>query len=101
MKTTLDEWEILQAVVQLGGFAPAAEQLNRSQSTISYAVPRQNAIRAQQGLCLRCREHFWPGVSGENEVLVGYGLLRRSVEVCGEGPSRVLLPPVVRAFFGN
>jgi len=40
MKTTLDEWEILQAVVQLGGFAPAAEQLNRSQSTISYAVAR-------------------------------------------------------------
>jgi DNA-binding transcriptional LysR family regulator len=40
MKTTLDEWEILQAVVQLGGFAPAAEQLNRSQSTISYAISR-------------------------------------------------------------
>ena len=40
MKTTIDEWEILHAVVQLGGFAPAAEQLNRSQSTISYAISR-------------------------------------------------------------
>jgi DNA-binding transcriptional LysR family regulator len=40
MNTSLDEWEILQAVVQLGGFAAAAEQLNRSQSTISYAVAR-------------------------------------------------------------
>jgi DNA-binding transcriptional LysR family regulator len=40
MQTTLDEWEILQAVVQLGGFAAAAKQLNRSQSTISYAVAR-------------------------------------------------------------
>jgi DNA-binding transcriptional LysR family regulator len=40
MDTTLDEWEILHAVVQLGGFAPAAEQLHRSQSTISYAVAR-------------------------------------------------------------
>ncbi len=40
MNTTLDEWEILHAVVQLGGFAPAAEQLNRSQSTISYAIAR-------------------------------------------------------------
>jgi DNA-binding transcriptional LysR family regulator len=40
MNTTLDEWEILHAVVQLGGFAPAAEHLNRSQSTISYAVAR-------------------------------------------------------------
>jgi DNA-binding transcriptional LysR family regulator len=40
MRTTLDEWEILQAVIQLGGFAPAAKQLNRSQSTISYAIAR-------------------------------------------------------------
>ena len=40
MNTTLDEWEILHAVVRLGGFAPAAEQLHRSQSTISYAVAR-------------------------------------------------------------
>lgn len=40
MRTTLDEWEILQAVVQLGGFAPAAKRLNRSQSTISYAIAR-------------------------------------------------------------
>jgi DNA-binding transcriptional LysR family regulator len=40
MRTTLDEWEILQAVIQLGGFAPAARQLNRSQSTISYAIAR-------------------------------------------------------------
>ena len=27
-------------VVQLGGFAPAAKRLNRSQSTISYAISR-------------------------------------------------------------
>jgi DNA-binding transcriptional LysR family regulator len=40
MNTTLDAWEVLQAVVQLGGFAPAAKKLNRSQSTISYAVGR-------------------------------------------------------------
>jgi DNA-binding transcriptional LysR family regulator len=40
MDTTLDSWQILQAVVQLGGFAPAAKKLNRSQSTISYAIGR-------------------------------------------------------------
>jgi DNA-binding transcriptional LysR family regulator len=40
MDTTLDAWEILQAVVQLGGFAAAAEKLNRSQSTISHAIGR-------------------------------------------------------------
>ena len=49
MRTTLDEWEILQAVVQLGGFAPAAKQLNRSQSTISYAVAR---LQEQLGIKL-------------------------------------------------
>jgi DNA-binding transcriptional LysR family regulator len=49
MKTTLDEWEVLQAVVQLGGFAPAAKQLNRSQSTISYAVGR---LQEQLGIKL-------------------------------------------------
>ena len=40
METTLDAWEILQAVVHMGGFAPAAKKLNRSQSTISYAISR-------------------------------------------------------------
>jgi DNA-binding transcriptional LysR family regulator len=40
METTLDAWQILQAVVQLGGFGPAAKKLNRSQSTISYAIGR-------------------------------------------------------------
>jgi DNA-binding transcriptional LysR family regulator len=49
MRTTLDEWEILQAVVQLGGFAPAAKQLNRSQSTISYAIAR---LQEQLGVTL-------------------------------------------------
>ncbi len=30
VKTTLDEWEVLQTVVLSGGFAAAAERLNRS-----------------------------------------------------------------------
>jgi DNA-binding transcriptional LysR family regulator len=49
MDTTLDSWEILQTVVQLGGFAPAAEKLNRSQSTISYAIGR---LQGQLGVQL-------------------------------------------------
>ncbi|MGB7727359.1 MAG: LysR family transcriptional regulator [Candidatus Acidiferrum sp.] len=40
MNSTLDEWEILHAIVHLGGYAAAAQQLNRSQSTISYAIAR-------------------------------------------------------------
>ena len=49
METTLDAWEILQAVVQLGGFAPAAKKLNKSQSTISYAIGR---LQVQLGVKL-------------------------------------------------
>lgn len=40
MKTTLDGWEALQAVVRFGSFAAAAKKLNRSQSTVSYALAR-------------------------------------------------------------
>jgi DNA-binding transcriptional LysR family regulator len=49
VNTTVDEWEILHAVVQLGGFAQAAAQLNRSQSTISYAIAR---LQDQLGITL-------------------------------------------------
>jgi DNA-binding transcriptional LysR family regulator len=40
MKTTIDQWEVLEAVVELGSFGAAASKMNRSQSTISYAVSR-------------------------------------------------------------
>lgn len=40
MNTTIDQWEVLEAVVQLGSFAAAAAKMNRSQSTISYAIAR-------------------------------------------------------------
>jgi DNA-binding transcriptional LysR family regulator len=39
-KTTLEQWAVLAAVVDQGGFAQAASALNRSQSAISYAVAR-------------------------------------------------------------
>ncbi|SLM63074.1 MULTISPECIES: LysR family transcriptional regulator [Dickeya] len=38
MKTTLEQWMLLQAVVELGGFAAAAEAFNRSQSSVSYQL---------------------------------------------------------------
>jgi Bacterial regulatory helix-turn-helix protein, lysR family len=46
IKTTLDGREILQILVRIGGFAPAAEQLNCSQSMIAYAIAR---LREQLG----------------------------------------------------
>jgi DNA-binding transcriptional LysR family regulator len=39
-RTTLEQWAVLAAVVDQGGFAQAAESLSRSQSAVSYAVAR-------------------------------------------------------------
>lgn len=39
-RTTLAQWRALQAVVDEGSFAAAAEALGRSQSSVSYAVSR-------------------------------------------------------------
>ncbi len=37
-KTTLEQWRMLKAVVEHGGFAQAAEAVHKSQSTINHAV---------------------------------------------------------------
>ena len=39
-KVTLEQWKALQAVIDCGGFAQAAEKLHRSQSSVSHAVNR-------------------------------------------------------------
>lgn len=39
-RTTLEQWLVLKTVVDAGGFAQAAEKLNRSQSSVSYAIAR-------------------------------------------------------------
>ena len=48
-KTTLDQWRMLQAVVRHGGFAQAAAEIHKSQSTINYAVHK---LQDQLGLPL-------------------------------------------------
>ena len=48
-RVTLDQWRTLQAVVDYGGYAQAAEQLHRSQSSVSYAVSR---LQDQLGVAL-------------------------------------------------
>ena len=35
-KTTLEQWALLEKVVELGSFAKAAEETHRSQSSVSY-----------------------------------------------------------------
>ncbi|AMO55038.1 LysR family transcriptional regulator [Endozoicomonas montiporae] len=39
-KVTLEQWRMLHAVVEYGGFAQASSVLHKSQSTISYAVTK-------------------------------------------------------------
>ena len=47
-KTTLEQWRILQAVVDYGGYAQAAAALNKSQSSLNHAVSKlQNMLDVQ------------------------------------------------------
>lgn len=48
-KTTLEQWYLLNAVVEYGGFSQAAERVHRSQSAVSYGISR---LQAQLGVDL-------------------------------------------------
>lgn len=43
-KISLEQWRALVAVVEAGSYAAAAEALNKSQSTVSYAVERISSL---------------------------------------------------------
>jgi DNA-binding transcriptional LysR family regulator len=62
-KTTLEQWAVLAAVIDAGGFAQAAEVLNRSQSAVSYAIAR---LQDSLGLPLLV-------VEGRRSVLTPHG----------------------------
>jgi DNA-binding transcriptional LysR family regulator len=69
-RTTLEQWAVLAAVIDRGGFAQAARALHRSQSAISYAVARlQESVDAPL-----------LAIQGRKAVLTGHGetLLRRA-----------------------
>lgn len=69
-RVTLEQWRTLQAVVDHGGFAQAAEAMHRSQSSVSYTVGR---MQEQLGVPLL-------RIDGRKAVLTEAGgvLLRRS-----------------------
>src|SRR6202021_3758314 len=69
-KTSLEQWGILAAVIDEGGFAQAAEALHKSQSAISYGV-----ARLQEALDLPLLV-----VEGRKAVLTSHGktLLKRA-----------------------
>lgn len=55
-RVSLDQWKALQAVVDYGGFAQAATHLNRSQSSVSYAVNRLQELLGIQLLEIKGRK---------------------------------------------
>jgi DNA-binding transcriptional LysR family regulator len=64
-KANLDAWHVLRTVIDAGGFAQAAEQLQRSQSAVSYSVAR---LQEQLGLELL-------SIEGRRAVLTPQGSL--------------------------
>ncbi|HEV2702459.1 MAG TPA: LysR family transcriptional regulator [Steroidobacteraceae bacterium] len=69
-RTSLEQWAVLAAVIDRGGFAQAAQALHRSQSAISYAVAR---LQESVGIALM-------SIQGRRAVLTPHGetLLRRA-----------------------
>jgi len=55
-RVTIDQWRTLQAVVDNGGYAQAAESLHRSQSSVSYAIHRLEAQLATDILVIKGRK---------------------------------------------
>lgn len=70
LRSSPDQWQVLAAVIDAGGFAQAAARLHRSQSAISYAL-----AQLQESLGVRLLE-----IQGRRAVLTAAGteLLRRS-----------------------
>ncbi|MEW6982652.1 LysR family transcriptional regulator [Colwelliaceae bacterium 6471] len=72
-KSTLEQWRILQSVVDYGGYAKAAEKLNKSQSSLNHAVAK---LQSQLGINLL-------EVKGRKAYLTKAGetMLRRSRQI--------------------
>jgi DNA-binding transcriptional LysR family regulator len=55
-RITLEQWAAFKAVVDEGGYAQAAEALNKSQSSISYAITRLNELLPHPALQIEGRK---------------------------------------------
>lgn len=75
-RVTLEQWRVLQAVVDRGGFAQAAEALHKSQSSVSYTVAR---LQEQLGYPLLAIDGRKAKLTERGEVL-----LRRSRHIIRE-----------------
>lgn len=66
-KSTLEQWSVLKAIVDHGGFAQAADALHRSQSSVSYMVAR---LQEQLGVQLLAIEGRKAQLTDQGRVLL-------------------------------
>jgi DNA-binding transcriptional LysR family regulator len=90
MNTTIDQWEVLEAVVQLGSFAAAAKKMNRSQSTISYAISRlqeqfQIPLLEMKGRKAQLTENGKALLADVEPLLTGFRALEQRAETIAAG----------------
>ncbi len=55
-RISLDQWRAFVSTVDTGGFAPAAEHLNKSQSAISHAISKMESLLGQDLFVLEGRK---------------------------------------------
>lgn len=67
-RTTLEQWALLENVVELGSFAKAAEQTNRSQSSVSYNLA---LLQERLGVALLVVEGRRAVLTPAGELLLG------------------------------
>lgn len=66
-KTTLEQWSLLQKVVELGSFAKAAEETHRSQSSVSYNLA---LLQERLGVALLVQEGRRAVLTPSGELLL-------------------------------
>jgi len=76
---TLEQWRMLAAVVDNGGFAAAAEALDKSQSAVSYGIQR---LQEAMGIALLTQQGRRAVLTAEGEIL-----LRRARHLLEESDS--------------
>lgn len=66
-RTTLEQWSVLQAIIEHGSYAKAAEALHRSQSSVSYMVAK---LQEQLGVELLAIEGRKAQLTAQGAVLL-------------------------------
>ncbi len=70
MKIDVDAFRVLEALVEEGSFAKAAERLHKAQSAVSYQVKK---LEQHLGVKLFCRDQYRAELTPEGEVILAEG----------------------------